>query len=68
MITQFSENRYTVFDATVIVISYSKIPAITGQRGLLVLQRFQHIVNMLDRFFTTEQVNSIWQLWSVHFA
>lgn len=23
---------------------------------------------MLDRFFTAEQVNGIWQLWSVHFA
>ncbi len=39
--------------------SHNKIPAITGQQGLS-LQTLQHIVNMLDRFFTAEQVNSIW--------
>ncbi|HFR3424133.1 TPA: hypothetical protein ACHU7L_001343 [Streptococcus suis] len=47
---------------------YNKIPAITRQRGLLILQTLQHILNMLDGFFTSEQVNSVWQLWSVHFA
>ncbi len=34
--------------------SHNKIPAVTRQRGLFILQTLQHIINMLDGFFTAE--------------